>query len=231
MRIHVYSDESGVFDSAHNNYYVFGGIICLEDAGKELWSRKYSAAENVIRLSGIYAPTTELKACVLENMHKDKLFRSLNKCYKFGTIIQQQRLNPNIFDNKKSKQRFLDYAYKRAVKNALEDLIHEKVIAPNDVREILFYVDEHTTATNGRYELREGLEQEFKYGTFNYTYQKFFPPIFSSLRTVNLYYCNSRKKLLVRSADIVANKIYYLAVSNQRAKLRQIPNLHMLYLP
>ena len=231
MKIHIYSDESGVFDYVHNDYYVFGGIICLEDAGKELWSRKYSAAERNIAFSGRYPTGTELKASILENEHKNKLFRSLNNCYKFGTLISQQRVNKNVFDNKKSKQRFLDYAYKRAVKNALEDLIAEGVINPQSVESMQFYVDEHTTATNGKYELRESLEQEFKHGTFNYTYQTFFPPLFKCMKSVNLSFCNSSKKLLVRSADIVANKIYYLAVSGKRSELRKIPKLHMIYLP
>lgn len=39
---------------------------------------------------------------------------------------------------------------------------------------VFVYNDEHTTATNGRYELREGLEQEFKLGTYNMRYDKFF---------------------------------------------------------
>lgn len=29
MNIYVYSDESGVFDKAHNDYFVFGGLILL----------------------------------------------------------------------------------------------------------------------------------------------------------------------------------------------------------
>lgn len=231
MIIHVYSDESGVFDYIHNDYYVFGGIICLDDTEKELWSRKYSAAERAIRITGKYPPGTELKACVIDNTDKGKLFRSLNKCHKFGVIVNQQRVNEKVFDNKKSKQRFLDYVYKRAVKNALQEMIKEGLIDPSKVTEMNFYVDEHSTATNGRYELREGLEREFKYGTFNNTYQHYFPPLFTHTRSVDLQFCNSKKKLLVRAADIVANKIYYHAVSRTKRELRNIPNMHMLYLP
>lgn len=32
MNLFIYSDESGVFDNNHNDYFVFGGIICF---GKE----------------------------------------------------------------------------------------------------------------------------------------------------------------------------------------------------
>ena len=29
MNIYIYSDESGVFDKEHNDYFVFGGLILL----------------------------------------------------------------------------------------------------------------------------------------------------------------------------------------------------------
>lgn len=55
------------------------------------------------------------------------------------------------------------------------------------------------------------MEQEFKYGTFNGTWEKFFPPIFEQVKSVELEYCNSAVKILVRAADVVANRIFYLA--------------------
>ncbi|MGM9582442.1 MAG: DUF3800 domain-containing protein, partial [Phascolarctobacterium sp.] len=82
-------------------------------------------------------------------------------------------------------------------------------IKQSEISDIFVFVDEHTTATNGRYELREALEQEFKVGTFNYNYDIFFPPIFPQLNGVNLSLCDSSKKVLIRAADITANSIYY----------------------
>lgn len=43
MNIYIYSDESGVFDKEHNDYFVFGGLILLGKEEKENWSRKYSS--------------------------------------------------------------------------------------------------------------------------------------------------------------------------------------------
>ena len=77
-------------------------------------------------------------------------------------------------------------------------------------------MDEHTTATSGKYELREALEQEFKNGTFNYNWAKFYPPIFPQLEGVELKFCNSSKATLVRAADVIANKIYYLARTQEQ---------------
>ena len=63
---------------------------------------------------------------------------------------------------------FKYWRIKIAAKRAFEKLIQDEIINPDEVEGLYFYVDEHTTATNGRYELQEALEQEFKLGTFNY---------------------------------------------------------------
>ncbi|MDO4794222.1 MAG: DUF3800 domain-containing protein, partial [Filifactor alocis] len=127
--------------------------------------------------------------------------------------------------------RYLDYAYKIAVKKALENMVRDKLFDIKDVERIYFYVDEHTTATNGKYELREGLEQELKNGTYNREYSKFFPPIFPDILSIHLEFCNSKSKLLIRAADIIANRIYYLSSSNQVEKIKQIQNLCIINLP
>lgn len=136
-----------------------------------------------------------------------------------------------IFNSKKDKQRYLDYAYKIAVKRGFQHLIKQNLLLQSDVEHIFFYVDEHTTATNGLYELQEGLEQEFKHGTYNQNYMTYFPPIFSRLKSVKVSYCNSEKNYLVRAADIIANKVYFLSASGQKDKLQSIDNLNLIYLP
>lgn len=213
MNIYVYSDESGVFDYVHNDLFVFGGIVCFGTDSKEKWSHLYSAAEKRLRASKMAPRDYELKATQITNSEKMKLFRSLNACYKFGVVVHQQRILREIFSDKKTKQRYLDYAYKIAIKRFFTSTISASIINPNDVENIYFFVDAHSTATNGLYELRESLEKEFKVGTFNYKYDKFFEPIFPTLNTLNVDFCDSKQKLLVRAADIVANRIFYLAKS------------------
>ena len=231
MNIYVYSDESGVFDRVHEDYYVFGGIILLGNEQKDAWARRYIAAEKTLRQSKAYPRNIELKASVLNTGEKSKLFRSLNGCYKFGVIVSQRQVLQEIYQNKKTKQRYLDYAFKISLKRALERMISQGVFSPIDVNNIYCNVDEHTTATDGRYELREALEREFKLGTFNRNYCKFFPPLFPTIESVSVYYCNSATKTLVRSADIVANKLYNLAVQNNIQKISEISNLYITYLP
>lgn len=229
MVLYVFSDESGVFDKAHNNFYTYGGIICIGKECKDEWSRRYSTAEKCVGQH--YRSGVEIKAAHITNKEKGKLYRSLNNCYKFGAVIHEQKVHEQVYASKKDKQRFLDFAYKISVKRAFESLIVQKKIMPDEITKLVFCVDEHTTATNGRYELREALEQEFRNGTFNWQYDRFFPPLFAKLKGVSLEYCNSEKKLLVRASDIVANNIYHHALNGEREKLMSTEYLCITHFP
>ena len=149
MNIFVYSDESGVFDVVHNNFYVFGGILFLSKDEKDIQSRKYRAVEENIRLSENKSKTTEIKANSITNKSKSKLYKSLRDCEKFGVIINQNKVIKDIFSTKKHKQRYLDYAYKIAIKRKFELMINQGIINPLTVENIYFCVDEHNTATDG----------------------------------------------------------------------------------
>lgn len=227
MKIFIHVDESGVFDVAHNDYYIYGGVIVFSREKAEVCARKYSAAENAIRHK--HPKGMELKACQISNSDKNKLFRSLNQYCKFGVVINQNDLMARIFKSKKDKQRYLDYALKIGLKRAFEQLIEKHPRIKSEAEMIIVNADEHTTATNGRYELREGLLSEFKNGTYNMKYDKFYAPVFDRLKDVHVNYCDSEKKTLVRCADIVANKIYHSATRGKR--MDEIPNLILTYLP
>lgn len=215
MNIFVYADESGVFDQTHNEVFVFGGLIFLDKAEKELAQRRYRAAEKVQRQSGAANGHREMKAIYLTNKQKSSMYRSMNPYHRFGVVVHQKKVLPNIFDNKKSKQRYLDYVFKRGVKNALQEMIKEGEIVPDDVESIYVVMDEHTTATDGRYELKESLESEFKTGTYNARWDRFFPPLFPSMRSVDFQLKDSCQDSLVRAADITANRLYYAATSGK----------------
>ena len=213
MNIYVYSDESGVFDKAHNKVFVFGGLLFLSKEDKDVAARKYSRAEKTIRKTGNYDKEIEIKASTITKRQRGKLYRSLNGSYKFGAVIDQSKVLGSIMADKKAKQRFLDYAFKIGLKRLLEQLISDGVIVPDEVGNIILYIDEHSTSTNGLYELKQSLEEEFKRGTHSHNYTKFFPPIFPDLMSVELNYCNSTTVKLVRAADIVANRIYGVAMN------------------
>jgi hypothetical protein len=228
MDIFVYSDESGVFDKKHNDIYVYGGLIFLGKQEKDINVRKYIREESNVRVSGSYEDDIELKASILKNKEKYSIYRSLNNCIKFGAVINQQKILDEIFSSKKSKQRYLDYAYIYCLKQAFETLLIRGDIENNQIKNIHVFVDEHTTATSGKYELREGMEQEFKFGTFNPSYNSFNPPVFDQLEGVTLRFCSSNSVNLIRAADIVANRIYF-GVNNNCLPVN--PNLIITTLP
>lgn len=227
MDLYIYSDESGVFDVLHHDIFVFGGILFLGKEEKENFTRKYLHAERCLRQKQAYTGCKELKACILRPGDRQKLFRSTNRCIKFGVVIQEKQLLPSIFGDKKSKQRYLDYAFKIGVKRLLEKMIHEGTLNVQEIENIIITVDEHTTATNGVYELRESILQEFKYGMHNYSWDRFFPPLFPNLKDVTVSYVDSSKKPLVRAADIIANRLYYMAANEIAGPY----NFHVTFLP
>lgn len=221
LKIYVYTDESGVFDKQHETKYVFGGVIFLSNSRKNNSGRMYLSAEKIIRRNNPKYQRVELKAYKLTNKLKSSLFRSLNNQIRFSIVININQVLDNIFSEKKSKQRYLDYVYKVGLKRVLNKLIDEGRINPTEVHCIEIYTDEHTTATNGKYELREALLNEFKYGTFNQEWSVFYPPLFQNLNILNVEYCNSAKKVHIRMADIVANRAYYLAKNDKIDELER----------
>lgn len=231
MNIYVYSDESGVFDKVHNSVYVFGGVIFLSKEQKDDCLHKYKHAEDVVRIHGSYAKGIEIKANTVKPKQKYSLFRSLNQYHKFAAVVYEKKVEDRIFDNKKSKQRYLDYVYKIALKNAFLKLIENGIILPEQVENIFIYADEHTTATNGRYELKEALEQEFKIGTINFKYNCFYEPIFKDLNSVQLQFCNSESNTLIRAADIIANNFFHLADTSAKFKILSKENTYIKYFP
>lgn len=109
-------------------------------------------------------------------------------------------------------------------------MIRQGKINSSEIENIYFFIDEHTTATNGKYELNELLEMEFKHGMFNYSSMIYYPSIFKNLKQLKVNFCNSEQKILVRAADIVANHIYYLTNKN-KGKIESIDNISIIHHP
>lgn len=229
MDLYIYSDESGTFDAKHNDYFVFGGLVCIGEAERNKFTRMYSHVESVVR-EKTKTNIEEIKGCNTSNNIKGKLFRSLNAAQKFSIIIEQKKLSKDIFSDVRHKQRFLDFAYKLVVKCCIKHLIDAELIKVNKVREMNFYCDEHSTATDGIYELKEALYNEFKIGTFNYSWNKFYEPLMPQLQNINVHFCNSKNTLLVRAADIIANKIYHLSVTKELG-FANLNNFTVFYFP
>ncbi|WP_067558462.1 DUF3800 domain-containing protein [Faecalibaculum rodentium] len=230
MNLFVYADESGVFDKQHHSWYAFGGVLFLSKSERDSQNRKYISLERKIRRRENIDVNQELKGSNMSRQSKRTIFSSLNHCIKFGCIIQLNRCHDELFTHKKTKQRYLDYAFKIGLKRLLEKMIKEGKITPHEIENMYVFFDEHSTATDGKYELSEGLLQEFKYGTFNSDWQRYFPPLFPEMKSLQLSFCNSESQALIRAADIVANRIHY-EVTVGRGTVPPIQSLHLTYLP
>lgn len=212
--IYISSDESGVFDQKHEDVFVYAGIITFSKKEQNELNVLYKKAENDIVQSDKKLAGREPKAAFFSNKEKAKAYRSLNRFYKFAVMVDLKKVRKEVFSFKKHKQRYMDYAYKIVIKRFFEMAIRKKLINPDDVKTIIVKTDEHSTATDGRYELREGLLNEFKNGTFNGEWDIYFPPIFNNLDTVELSLEDSKNKVCIRAADIVANHFHYLFTRN-----------------
>ena len=217
MDITIYTDDSGTFDCVRGGFFVFGGILFLDLRSRESFSRKYAAIEKAVSARSLTLNGHEPKASNLTLNERRALFRATNKEFRFAIVvdIQKLRIRNNIAHNKREKQRFLDFAYKIGVKRFFEYLIRVGYIDPDKVRTLYFYNDQHTTATNGRYELEDGLRKEFLDGTPNFDNDCFFPPLFPKMERLKVTYCDSKHVTLVRTADIIANRVYQKARHNE----------------
>lgn len=211
VNLYIYADESGVFDNKHNDIFVFGGVVYIGEDQKNIACRRYAHIERVLRETS-YPDVHELKATILSNKHKASIYRSLNQYHRFGVVIDQTRVYPRIYKDKKTKQRFLDYAFVRSVRYILEHLLESNVLRADQIHDICVFMDEHSTATNGRYELEQSLEQELKIGKFNSNYTGMIVgPLLPDMHNIKVKMRDSSKDILIRSADIVANHIYFAA--------------------
>lgn len=69
MNIYVYSDESGVFDRIHNDYFIFGGVVFLDQNERDNRERMYLSAERTVRKIEGLSGNTEVKASRIK-MHR-----------------------------------------------------------------------------------------------------------------------------------------------------------------
>lgn len=212
MRLYVYADESGTFDQRHNRLFVYGGIILAGAAAKEETTCRFIALERSIRDSSrVHAGAPELKASSMTMRERKRAFMSLRNegCRQFATIVDQTRLREEVFDSKRRKQRYLDYALVRGIEDGIRRILRTGRIARNEVDSVSIVVDEHSASTRGRLDFAESINDALRCGEFDHTWSTFFPPVFSrEIPAVSVAYVDSRNVALVRAADITANWAY-----------------------
>lgn len=226
-KISIFIDDSGVFHSNHN-YFVYAGFCFISDEDKISAKRRYRSLNTRIRRAN--AIEGELKASTLERRHKNALFKVLKDEISFSVSVNLSSVRTGIMTDKKSRQRFKDYALKRVVKNLFKKLLEQGLISKNDDIELFVNIDQQGFATNGLYGLGDGILEELKYGITNFNYGTFYPPILEGKFVVHTKSCVSENDYLIQAADILANRIWN-SYEKQLIKLRHIPNHTFLNLP
>lgn len=227
MKLYVFADESSVFDHAHNDLFVYGGIIVLGKHNYDAIVNRHQSLERRLRREDPSLKNKpEIKAAYLNLKQRKRLFNlQAPQCVRFGVVIDQQKVYEQIYQTKQDKQRFLDYALKRGIKHAIESANMSGLISKEDINGISIVVDEHSTATSGKYTFEETVDEEFRRGTYSPNYDTFFPPLFSlNFPRIPVAYCDSKKVVGVRIADITANWIYkaYVDYQNNQQQLQQL---------
>ena len=85
----------------------------------------------------------ELKASLLTKEERRKLYRVCKDCYKFVVVVKLKDLDDGIFENSRTKQRFLEYAYKYGIKQLLQKMIEDNILIPENEIELRLYADEY----------------------------------------------------------------------------------------
>ena len=168
MKLYIYADESGTFDKEHNDLFVYGGLVVPGDSTKRDLERKYSAIENDIRRNASrFGEEDELKARYLRMRERKRLFALLQKsqCVQFGVVVDQKRLHDYVFAPKGSKQRYMDWALKMGVKKGVLGVVNRGIASKQDIDQIVVFVDEHSSSTEGKYNLGQSIDEEFRLGS------------------------------------------------------------------
>lgn len=234
MHLYIYCDESGVFDKKHNNFYVMSGYIFLSQGETSIAAAKYSSVEKNIRKIKRIPKEQEIKASFLRKDFKSKrrLLNSLNDYTRFAIIIKLQEVIEKIYDHKKDKQRFQDYAFSRGIKEILLKLKNNEILNLDEIENITVNFDNRPIASSGKYDLKTSLLKELRDGKFNINWDWFIPGILKNLKKIKLNYLNSENNYLIRASDIVANSVWHKALLEPSLKdLKDNKALYIIKLP
>jgi len=128
--------------------------------------------------------------------------------YTVACIIKNNDIYDHIINDKASKGRYLDYALRIFIKKIIVTLIKSNSIDPNLPLKLILNVDEQATKSNGYYNLKDGLIEEFVHGIYNFNYNVKHTPILFNSFEIELSYLKSEKSIVVQAADMIAGIVH-----------------------
>ena len=185
MNIYVFSDESGIFDYKHHELFVYAGVVVIGKQEMDMLSRKFLSLEKKLRQKSIYRNMSELKAKYLAEKDRKKLLGVFCETYKFAIAIKLNHLDlKRVFHNQKSKQNYMDFAYRGVLRKAFEHMIGRVSLFPDEAFDLIINEDNHHIVECDLQQKADTIYKEFKEGTFRTTFGVFFPPLFENLGKV-----------------------------------------------
>lgn len=219
----IYLDDSGVLHkNARGQFFIYAGYIFLSKKQKDAALANYRSAARQIQKS-LSKKNQEAKAYVLSGHQKRFLNSRLAEYGSFSCVVDKSCVYGSILDSKKSIHRYKDYCLKRASKTKVQELIKRGLIDPARPITLRFFIDNQPTSTDGIYNLRESIREEFQNGIANFDYGIRYDALFSERVQVFTTFCDSSKNYLIQASDILANSLF---TKYNFGRSFTIPHLH-----
>lgn len=236
QEIYINLDDSGKLTSSET-VCVYGGLVFFSKHEKDKFITQYRSIINEIKCSycGIKNCSRnkcpEIKNTNIKPSHKRRLINYIKKYYLITLVIENERVYDHIKLDKAARGRFLDYCLRRMIKDIIKDLIEKNKIKPNNNIRLIINIDEQTTKSNGYYNLKEGLEEELKYGILNFNYGTAITPIIRGNLEIVLSYQNSINSYVVQASDLLAGTMRKKYLENSPIIKEILKNNFLIILP
>lgn len=205
QEVFIYLDDSGVLHkNSTEKFFVYAGFIFLSKKEKDRALAIYRSATRKLQKG----KTEEIKACNIKGSKKRFLLSQLAHFESFSCVVNKGKIYDSIIDNKKSIHRYKDYCIKRAAKVKLANMIDRRLIDPDQPTVLRFFIDNQPTSTDGIYNLRESIREEFQSGIANFDYGIRYPTLFYGDLEVKTEFCDSSSHPLIQASDMLANNIF-----------------------
>ena len=213
-------DDSGKL-SRSEEYSVYGGLLFSSKEERQKFCNQYRSLLKDIKCDYCKETKTacsktcpEIKSFLISNAQRRRIVNLCKQYKTFSLIINNTQVYSHIMENKASKGRYIDYTQKITFKTIIRKLISKGLINPALPLKISINIDQQATKSNGYYNLRDGLYEEFYHGISNYNYGFTYPPILKAEPQITVDYIDSKKSVAIQAADIIAGttrRIMYYA--------------------
>ncbi|WP_033161294.1 DUF3800 domain-containing protein [[Mycoplasma] collis] len=203
--LYFYLDDSGVLHkNSKDNYFVYAGYLFL--SREKVQQAKNIYVTNEKQIKNNYPLAKEIKASIVKPKHKKFLSQILKEkeFYKIAIIVDFRKFTSVDILDKASINRFKDYIIKILIKNTVKKLMKLKLISDKLFSILNINIDNQSIKSNGYYELNDLILAELS-GTFSTNFN--FPILKKDKISLNLWYQDSERNILIRASDFIANTL------------------------